>query len=105
MITREQVKAFKLPEEVLEVPALGGSVIVRGMGFGEMMKFASGLSEGDVAHVARLLAATVFLGDGEPLYSAAEWEAFGASHSADMVVVYNAAIRLSGLNGEAAEKK
>lgn len=105
MISRDKVPAVKLPEEEVRVEALDDTVLVRGLGFAPAMAFAIDFKAGEHGQVSRLLAGTVLAGDGDPLYDAASWEAFGNAHPEDMVELYRVARRLSGLDAEDAEKK
>lgn len=105
MIERSKVQPPRLPEEEVAVSALNDTVLVRGLGFTRAMYYALNIKPNDGQYVAPLLAETVFAADGDPLFTAAEWEAFGAKHTTDVLDLYKAARRLSGLDAEEAEKK
>ncbi len=105
MIERSKVEPPRLPEEEVAVPAFDDTVLVRGLGFTRAMHYALNIKPNDGQYVAPLLAETVFAGDGDPLFTAAEWEAFGAKHTTDVLELYKAARRLSGLDAEETEKK
>lgn len=103
ILERGAVPAPTLPKRTVEVPELGGEVIVRGLLLADRLAVLS--SPGvDYGRMSRLLAASVVLADGEPLWSAAEWEEFGAQHFEAASRIFDVALELSGLKGEAAEK-
>ena len=112
MIQRAAVPAVPaLAREVMPVPELGGDVIVQELTLDARLDFERALRgsarRGVMAMVPHLLAATVVLEDGEPLYTVDEWRAFGARNPArkDAAVgLFNTAMRLSGFDGEAAKK-
>lgn len=94
-----------LAREVVQVPALGGDVVVVELSLQARLDFERVLRDhrgvADVhAMVPHLLAATVRIDGDEPLYSVEQWQAFGARHSAVAIELFNAAMRLSGFNGE-----
>ena len=51
-----------------------------------------------------LLALSVVLDDGLPVYSPAQWAAFGAKHAEDATALFQAAARLSGQDAETEKK-
>ena len=104
MIKREQLPAAKLPEEVVEVASLGGSVIVRGLRMSEALAAADTMARGPEG-ICELLARAVVLEDGAPLYTADEWDSFGGQHREDCLELLGVAMRLSGLNAKDNEKK
>lgn len=120
VIERNQVKAPVLRKQTVEVPALGGAVIVRGMYLSEVMETrelvrasnspADGEKPEQVAArvgalaCAHTLAKTVGLADGRPLWSFQEWEVFGAQHVSDVLRLFDVARSLSGLDSELVEK-
>lgn len=109
-----------LPQETLEVAGLGGVVIVRGLLLSQQLALHAKLARATAAadgeteeqagftaramRVAETLAMCVFLDDGEPVYSAAEWDIFGAKHADDAMALYNLARRLNGDDEEASAK-
>ncbi|WP_395406307.1 hypothetical protein ACHMW6_06440 [Pseudoduganella sp. UC29_106] len=106
LLKKSDVKPVTLIEEVVPVPELGGSVIVRSAGLSERMTLSFSPQNGkkDFAHMANLLAVCVLDGDHEPLFSPAEWEAFGSKHLAAACGLWDAAWRLSDFNGDQAAK-
>lgn len=119
-IDRNQVPAPEVPREEIEVPELGGSVTVRGLLLTERLRISSlraadaaprpgetddeAKARADTASVPRLLALTVLASDGQPLWSEAQWQAFGAQHFATALGLFNAAMRLSGFDHEGDRK-
>lgn len=103
-IKKSDIKLPALPQEEVDVPALGGEVIVRGMLLGERLEIMSSLQEGRFAHVSRILAATVVDADGKQMFSQEEWETFGATHFNEAMRLAAIASRLSGMDREGAEK-
>lgn len=120
-LQRDQVRAPVLPKEAVPVASLGGEVVVRGLLLSEQMALsamvvrasaaqAAGESEDAAAirarsqKVAETLARCVVLDDDKPLYTAAEWDVFGAQHPDDALKLYHTAQRLNGEDPEAAAK-
>lgn len=119
-IDRSQIRRVDLPTEEINVPEIGGEVTVRGMDLPTHMAFQAerrrltrprdGETEDDAKTragaplAALVLEACVLAGDGLPVYTRAEWGAFGVRHPEVMTRLWEAAIRLSG-HDAAAEKK
>lgn len=107
-IKREAIKAPVLPKEAVPVPALGGEVIVRGMLLSERLAIiGAARQEGDAVtfdHVARVLAMCVLADDGKPVFTAEQWEQFGATHMVEALELFSKCQALSGLDGEASKK-
>lgn len=110
----------QLAEEVLPVEALGGDVIVRELPLSARLELRAqharlaeplpGESD-DIAHtragafmMPATLARCVFGGDGLPLFTLDEWDAFGTRHTDAALALFKASQRLSGMTTEAAEK-
>lgn len=124
VVKRGAVSAPNLPKETVEVEAIGGDVVVRGLTLTEYLAIA--LRMEDLARQARarrsaaesdgaapapavgvadigpimpvLLAIAVVDADGLPLWSEAEWQAFGGKHAAQAMALFNVAFRLAGLD-------
>lgn len=119
-LERNQIKPPVLPKEAVQVDALGGEVIVRGLLLSERLALSSQQARlfqpqaeetqedadarAGVAMVPVTLARCVLASDNKPVWSEAEWEAFGAVHTADAVLLFNTAVRLSGQSLEASTK-
>lgn len=75
---------------------MGGEVIVKGLLLSERLGLVLGE---DTKHgrVARILSQCVMYGDRTPLFTAEQWDAFGARHYEDTLMLFQAAHRLSGL--------
>lgn len=119
-IQRKEVAAVALPQETVDVPAIGGTVLVRGMTLPQLLHFratgrrAAEPQPGEDAAAAaeraggelvpQLLAVCVVLDDGLPVYSAAEWAAFGSQHPGPTLELWERAIALSGADLDAEKK-
>lgn len=103
---KSEIKTPVLPEETLEVPALGGSVRCQGMLLRDRIGIFADAEERGPGywHVARLLSKTVVDDDGAPLFAEAEWEIFGAAHFEQTMQIYAVCKRLNGLDAEGAKK-
>jgi len=120
ILDRSQIKEPVLPKETVEVPALGGEVVVRGLLLSERLELSTvqrKLGEplpGELIEDAKrragarlvpiTLARAVVLSDGEPMWSATQWEQFGSQHFDAAWQLFDVAMRLSGNDLEAAEK-
>jgi hypothetical protein len=104
-LSHKDVKRPVLPKRAVDVPELGGEVIVRGLLLKDRLAIAdiSG-KEADFGRVSRVLAATVIDGDGRPLLNADEWEEFGAAHFSAAMRVFEVALELSGFKAEVLAK-
>lgn len=100
-ISRDQLRRPALPKETVDVPALGGEVVVRGLLLSERLEWAGNAG---FAQVAKALATCVTLDDGKPALTAEEWEAFGGAHLEAAIDLFQIVKRLSGLGGEAEKK-
>lgn len=115
-IERSQVKAPVLPKKAVDVPAIGGEVIVRGLLLsdrialwdlskaraGETDDQANARAEGYM--VVEILARAVVLDDGLPLWTSAQWNEFASTHSDEALRLSGIAQRLSGGDTKAIEK-
>ncbi len=112
LVKRNAVEAPTLRKETVEVPEIGGDVVVRAMLLGERLEiFAAqkrlavprdGESEED-AHeragrqlIAPTLACTVLDAESKPLWTTAEWNVFGSQHAARALHLFRVVMRLSG---------
>ncbi len=101
-LSRDKLRRPSLPKETVDVPALGGEVVVRGMLLAERLELWSGTVT--YSQIAKALAACVLLDDGKPALTVDEWEAFGGTNLDDAISLFQVVKRLSGL-GTDAEKK
>ena len=115
LLKMAQISAPTIKKEAVEVAALGGAVIVRGMLLSERLELSamashlrdtgpSGESESMADQrigrivVMHTLARTVILEDGDPVYTAAEWDLFGSDHPEAVFELHRKARELSGYN-------
>lgn len=105
-LKREQIAPPVLPKEAHEVPDLGGGVIVRGLLLRERLAlFDDARGEGArFGHLCAVLAACVVDADGKQVWSADQWEEFGAAHFEAALGLFKIAQRLSGLDVEERKK-
>lgn len=109
-LKRDNIAAPVLPKEAHAVAGLGGEVIVRGLLLGERLTLidaaATPSAAGKFDHVAAVLAVTVTDDDGQPVWTAAQWETFGATQDgfAEAMRLFRIAQRLSGLDVEERQK-
>lgn len=92
-----------LPMEAVEVPELGGEVIVRGLRLSERLDLAVDSEEG-YRRITRMLSIVVVDTDQVPIFSQDEWEVFGAKNAEAVMRLWVVSKRLSGLDVESAEK-
>lgn len=101
-----------LPRLTVAVAELGGEVIVRGMLLSERMALSAlsadlaDVQSGETAEQAQrragreivfyTLSRCVVLADDAPLYTAAQWDAFGAQHPGAVLDLYKHARQLGG---------
>lgn len=118
LIKRQSLQPLILPTEEVEVEALGGSVVVRGMSYSARVMFleaahvALGVKSEDKAiSTMRLktmapaaLADNVFDADDQPLMDADAWDVFGRLHGAAVDTLFATLLRLSGFDVEEARK-
>jgi len=117
VIKRGNVAEPTLPKETVEVEAIGGEVVVRGLLLTERMAIDARIDRvrrqvladrkdgksvemptfGEVAGIS-LLAQCVLDGDGVPLWSEEQWQAFGARHKGQATKLMGVAYSLSGFD-------
>lgn len=121
LIDRAAVCTVALPEAEVEVPAIGGTVLVVGMDMPQMLRFNAarraalqpreGETPDDAAErasgelVPMLLEMTVLAADRLPVYSAAQWAVFAARHPHATRELFDRALALGGQGDAGAEKK
>lgn len=103
ILKKANIQAPTLPKETVDVPELGGEVVVSGLLLKDRIELFAAAETGG-AQLSRLLAATVLDADGVPVYTQEEWEQFGAQHFAAALRLFDVARRLSGLDAEVAKK-
>lgn len=119
LLTRATLPPAALPTEEVDCPALGGSVIVKGLDMPGMLHWSAQRRQlaqpqaGEDDETARqragaqliplLLSLAVHLEDG-PAYTAAQWAALGTRHPEDTMRLFGVALRLSGHDADAEKK-
>lgn len=110
-ILKKDVPASILPPtRTVSVPELGGEVVVRPLRLSQRLELsardaqANGDARHQYDHVSALLAYSVVDRNGEPIYSAEEWEVFGAQYLASVLKLWQEVYAVSGLNQDEAEK-
>ena len=122
LLRRANIPKPSLRKETVEVPELGGAVVVRGTMLDERLALVFGAAppageqlQGKdepepedprerFQHIARLLAYAVIDADGVPVYTAEEWAEFGGEHFGAVLRLYAVAKRLSGMDPDEAKK-
>lgn len=97
IITRKAVidKLPLLKQAGVEVPELGGSVIVRGLMLRDRLNIT--LKRESTGIIAEVLAECVLGADQLPIFTADEWERFGAVHDDAATMLWEKIIDLSSL--------
>lgn len=101
VLKKSDIKSPALPKETVQVDALGGEVVVKGLLMTERIAL---FQDPSGATVARLLASTVFDGDGQQLFTEQEWDVWGATNFVASLDLFKVAKRLSGLDAEVEAK-
>lgn len=104
LIKRSEIPAPSIPEQEVEVPEWGGSVMVRAMLLEDFLAIGAAEELGDFGHIARTLAVTVRDADGEPVLDAEGWRKFAAGARSSALKLYEVANRLSGGDRASVEK-
>lgn len=101
-LKKSDIKKPVLPKEAVQVDELGGEVIVRGLLLRQRLElFGNKQAE---ARIGQMLAATVIDAEGLPVFTADEWEEFGAVHFDACLKLFTVAQRLSGMALEVERK-
>lgn len=102
VVNRSSVAAPTLPKQTVEVAALDGEVIVRGLLLTERLAIEArvvGLRKAGEevnAILPAVLAQCVLAADELPLWTEQEWQVFGVKHQGQALALFNVAWRLSG---------
>lgn len=115
VVNRANVADPALPRETVEVEALGGEVVVRGLLLTERLDLearivqlararraaqdapgADASDPGVHAILPQLLHMAVLDADGVQLWSEQQWQTFGGAHPGQAVALFNVAWRLAG---------
>ncbi len=119
-LERNQIKPPVLQKQSVQVDALGGEVVVRGLLLSERLELSAlnghvsqpkagegddqARARGGAVMVAHTLARTVLLADGLPAYTAQEWDEFGATHPDAVLELFKVSRRMGGQDLEDVEK-
>lgn len=105
VLRKSDIKPPVLPKETVDVPALGGEVIVRGLMLSERLTIATALTQEDKLRlVPLLLSKTVMDAEGQQVFTEAEWETFGTRYLDSAMNLFDVARRLSGMEEESLKK-
>jgi hypothetical protein len=104
VINKSNVARPVPPKEVLDVPELGGEVIVRGLMLSERVRLLHAATTSSLS-ISELLSYTVIDAENESIFNTEEWEAFGANHFTVALDLFKKAKQLSGLDLETNQKK
>lgn len=105
VLTKASIVAPTLPRETVSVPSLGGDVVVRGLRLSERLAMSMNVTQSErFRMVPVLLELTVIDADDAPVFSADQWEDFGALHLDDAMALFDVAKRLSGMDEGALKK-
>ena len=102
VVNRSSVAAPTLPKETVEVAALDGEVIVRGLLLTERLAIEARIvglrsTAADVhAILPAVLAICVLDAEELPLWTEQQWQIFGVKHQGQALALFNVAWRLSG---------
>lgn len=99
-LTKADVKRPTLPKETVNVPELGGEVVVQGLLLKDRMELAN---QDGFGRLSYMLSRCVLDAAGEPIFSVDEWEVFGGQNDSVALDLFGVASRLSGLGQQ--EKK
>jgi len=102
-LKRSQIPAPSFPKETAAVESLGGEVIVWGLGLADKLRFAT-WDGPRFGQMCEALAVSVRDADGEPIWTAGQWDAWGSAHMADAMRLFGVIEKLSGLSEAQAEK-
>lgn len=97
-LNRSQLKDPVLEKEPVDVPELGGEVVVQGMMMRDRLQVATA-NLPQFAHVAEVLSRSVVDDEGARIWSAQQWEIFGGQHQDAAWKLFEVAQRLSKLGG------
>lgn len=103
VLRRSDLAAPALQQEEVNVPALGGSVVVRAMPLNLLFEVIDSARTDPANAVPRLLSHSVMDADGEPLWTTEQWATWGASEFDAALALYQAAQRVCGIGKLAQE--
>lgn len=104
LLKKSEIATPVLPRETVDVPELGGEVVVQGMLLRDRIGLFFDAEKTGHGQLCKVLAVTVVDADGVQVYTQDEWEAFGAKHAAAVIRLFDVSRRLSGFDAEVAAK-
>lgn len=87
----------------MRVDALDGEVVVHGLGLADKLRFATWQGP-RFSQMCEALSVAVRDANGDPLWTADEWDAWGGQHLDEAIRLWSVVERLSSLDKEDAEK-
>lgn len=104
VLSRGAVPEPVLRKQTVDVPALGGEVVLTALMLGQLLALGrKGAGDEDFQHICATLAIGVLADDGKPLWTAAQWEKWGGSHPAEALDLFRQIDALSGSASAPAE--
>lgn len=103
LLKRSEIPGPVLRSELFLLESLGGEVTVRGVTLSERLDISRRSEVETYSIISRTLAVSVEADDGLPLFTEAQWEAFGAGNLEACVDLFNVSRRLSGMGSEGEE--
>jgi len=99
-LDRSTIRRPELRKETVPADSLGGEVIMRQLTLSEMLELASNspATAPKQSEIAQVLAWCAIDPHGAPLLPIEDWQAWGGSHLAEALKLYETAIRLTGLS-------
>lgn len=99
-LDRSTIRRPELRKETVPADSLGGEVIMRQLTLSEMLDLAKLARDGadQQSEIAQVLAWCAIDPQGAPLLPIEDWQAWGGSHLAEALKLYETAIRLTGLS-------
>lgn len=97
IVDKSNLTPFAVSEETVFFPPVNGEVVLRGWTLGERLKFFDDIKdEAPYSYMSKVLAESVRDANGEPLFTAPEWDALGGMYFVDTIDLYNRVNRLIG---------
>lgn len=87
------------PKEVVDVPELGGEVIVRGFTLNQAIEMSGS------RNVAKSLSYCVIDNENQPIFTEQQWDDFGALNVQCAIKLFNKLMELSGQDRDVVQKK
>lgn len=102
VISRDSLKPPTLPKETLNVPELGGEVVIRGPAASARIALERVATvDASIEKMAPvLLASSIVDAEDKPLFTEAQWDAWGGANYTAYLNLFTAAMRLWGFDRE-----